>query len=233
VALTGRQGDRRVVLAADVDTGHAEVVTRLERGGRAAFDPAGHGLLVPALGSLARALMGTGLNPVLDDFQGDDVEVTPDGRTVVYREDGERIVARPIDGSGRRVVLAEGELFFPRVSPNGGTVLLNESRPEGGRLRVVGIDGNGGRDLCQGYGGAWTPAGTVVFYRSDNDTMRLTEADLYEIDPATGEERRVTESPAVLEVDPAVSPDGSVIAFSDAATGRIGLLPYPAREVAP
>ena len=83
--------------------------------------------------------------------------------------------------------------------------------------------------LVAGYAATWHPDGDrVVFSRIQEDGVRVTGADLWEIDVVTGVERCLAETSEVAEVEAAVSPDGDWIIYRDALSDTLRGARYPA-----
>lgn len=201
----------------------------VERPGPAVWDRESRAWFASANGKLVR-IEGTSLVVVADGIQGRDLDVRFARCAAVSREPDDRIVLHIWDGEGTtHTMLVEGEGYFgPRFSPDGESILLSESRAAGGRMIVVSSAGEK-RDLGQGYGPVWHPDGKhVVFSRIEHDGHRVTAADLYVLNLATGTEYLLPGLDGAAEVEPAVSADGQSLAFVDALTGEVHLGPFPA-----
>jgi dipeptidyl aminopeptidase/acylaminoacyl peptidase len=158
---------------------------------------------------------------------------------IVFERGGRVLSARP-DGSGRTQLAVGAD---PAVSPNGARVafvrggdtfvLTLETRrttrvrrgaepawsPDGRHLAAV-VEATvqvDGRPLTTGRWPAWTPDGRSVVFASD----RAGSWDLWRVAASGGEPERLTADPGD-ELEPAVSPDGTRVAYST-GTG-IGLL---------
>lgn len=195
-------------------------LARFERHGPPVWDPSSAAWYVWANGAVVR-LDGERAVVVLDGVQGSDLDVRGGAGIAVSREPDHAIVLWHLDGhEGPHTLLRGSNYFHPRLSPDGMFVLVHISGANGGRLLVVSPDGTT-RDLGPGSDGTFTPDGRgVVFTMVAGDGRRVTAADLYHVDLGSGRRTRLTATADRAEVEPAVSPDGRFVAFSDALTGR-------------
>lgn len=203
-----------------------------EKPGVPVHDPETVAWYASANGTLVRLEQNGGQTVVADHVQGVDVDVR--GGLAVSREPNDTIVLHRfgVDAAQRRVLLRGGQYFNPRFSPDGNSVLVAESRARGGHFRLVTLDGRA-TDLGQGYGAVWHPGGTqVLFSRIKHDGLRVLKGTLWSLDLGTGIETRLPISDDVAAIEPAVSPDGRWLAFVDALTNRVLLVPYPEAQTA-
>lgn len=205
-------------------------LARVEAASRAIWDPSSGGWFAAANGTLVQIADGGRLLVVADGLQGHDIDVRLAAGVAVSREPDDRIVLHRA-GTAREpaVVLLEGPSFFhPRLSLDGTMALVHESRGAGSRIWLVGVETGAARVLCEGVAASWHPDGRrILFARIKHDSRRVLAGRLYEIDIATGEERLLDTPAGVAAVEPAVSPDGSQLAYVDALTGRLLTGPYP------
>jgi len=176
-----------------------------------------------AQGCLVRLSADGTLPVVLEGMQALDVDVRPARGLAVSRESdaGDRIVlhrwGKTTLGVTRRVLLEGPQFFHPRLSPDGTRVLVAESRAEGGHMWLVGLDG-AAQDLGQGYGAAWHPDGRrIVFTRIEHDGFEILASEVLLLDLSTRKEVLVarTQEIGLVALEPAVSPDGKSVAFTD------------------
>ena len=201
----------------------------VEKPGIPAFDESCGCWFASANGSLARVIPGGGLEVVADDVQGIDVDVHSAAGVAVSREPDDSIVLHRFgEGKTEQIELAAGPGFFhPRFSPDGSVVLVSESRAGGGHMWLL-SEGAAPLDLGQGYGPCWHPDGKRVFFsRIEHDTYRVSAADLWSLELKTGRVARVTDTPDSAETEPAFSLDGKQLAYVDAVTGRVRVVPAP------
>jgi hypothetical protein len=182
-----------------------------------------------AQGCLVR-LAGDGTLPVvLEGMQALDVDVRERRGLAVTREQDDRIVLHRWTGTqvSRRVLLQGPQFFNPRFSPDGGKVLVAESRATGGHVWLVGLDGKA-EDLGQGYGASWHPDGRrVIFTRLEHDGETILASDVLLLDLATRSQTRLAHTAGPVAVEPAVSPDGRSVAFADPTRREVYVAAMP------
>jgi hypothetical protein len=199
----------------------------VERCGFPVYDASSRAWYAAANGALVE-LRPDGRLPVVIGaaLQGRDIDVRARAGVLVSREPDHTIVLlRWADGEVRqRSVLISGARFFrPRLSPDGSRVLVAESRATGGHLWLLSLDGKA-TDLGPGYDGAWHPDGVrILFTRVSHDGHRVTAADLWQLELASGRRLQLTRTTDLAEVEPALSPDGRYLAFVDATSGDLYL----------
>lgn len=197
--------------------------------GPPAYDPQSASFYASAEGSVVELRADGALRVLLSGVQGLDLDVRARAGLCVSREPDHRIVLHRTLAAARRAGLPEkqtllqGERFFaPRLSPDGGRVLVHESRAGGGHLWLV--EGGRATDLGQGYDGVWHPGGKeILFTRVEHDGSRLTSGDLHALELASRRVRCLARTPNLIEVEPAISPDGRFVAFLDARGGDLYL----------
>lgn len=198
----------------------------VEQPGLPAYDPTSRAFHASANGGLVR-LEPDGRLPVLvaSGVQGIDVDVRAARQLAVSREPDHRILLTR--WRGRQVVeqrtLLRGARFFrPRLAPDGTSLLVSESRPRGAHLWRIVLDGGAPMDLGRADDAAWHPDGQrAIVARVSHDGHRVTAADLWELELASGRRRQLTRTPGRAEVEPAISPDGRWVAFIDATSGDL------------
>lgn len=100
---------------------------------------------------------------------------------------------------------------YPRVSPDGATVLFHTNRDLNFEIYAMGTDGSNPRNLSTNPADdrfpSWTPDGGGVVW------SRFIESfDIYRMD-ATGSNQRVLASSPFEETNPSVSPDGGSVVY--------------------
>lgn len=116
----------------------------------------------------------------------------------------------------------------PHYSPDGTRIAFASTRSGTQEIWVGDADGTDARQMTQ-MGGAlcmdprWSPDGRRLLFTSD----RAGSSDIYDLDPATGQVRRLTSADA-LERAGRWSRDGKWIYFSSSATGRREIWKMPA-----
>ena len=104
--------------------------------------------------------------------------VAPDGTSVVYSALG-KLWIRPLPtGTPKRLTARDDIEYAPAYSPDGRTIVYASWRDiDRGRIRTIGIDGSGGRDVVATPGHyvepSFSPDGLRVVYRAvDGDDVR-------------------------------------------------------------
>jgi hypothetical protein len=148
---------------------------------------------------------------------------TPDGRALVYDEtEVHRLFTsysdlRVVDVATRRVRrLTEGQRARePDVSPDGRTVVFVRQAADHSELALIGLDGQGQRDLTRSAAGVqwsgphWSPTGEALVASRWAPPGWL---DLVRVDAATGEVSELTHDRA-KDVEPAFTRDGAHVVF--------------------
>ena len=163
----------------------------------------------------------------LTDLPG--MEINPslsaDGRFILYVARGERgdadIFVQRVGGENPTNLTAQfpSNDFQPAFSPDGERIAFASFR-EGGGIFVMGATGESPiRVSDEGFDPEWSPDGTRIAYTSEYvpvPTGRSAIGRLWIVDPATGERTQVFEDDGIDAVDPAWSPSGARIAFTNA-----------------
>jgi hypothetical protein len=203
------------------------------RPGIAVYDPSSRRWYASASGCLVEVRPDGKLPVLLDGVQGIDVDVRATAGVAVSREPDHAIVLHRLGAAksgARRTVLLRGSRFFrPRLSPDGTQLLVGESRAGGGHLWRLDLATRVAVDLGEGSGGAWRPDGRhVIFASVTHDGHRITGSDLWQVDTVTRTRTLLARTPAVHELEPAISADGQQLAFVDARTGELMVAALPA-----
>lgn len=198
-------------------------LARVEKPGLPAHDAETNAWYASANGCLVRVAADGSLPVLSSGIQGVDVHVRAARGLAVSREPDHRIVLHRFGagGRGQRTLLRGARFFSPRLSPDGTRILVSESRPGGGRMKMLRLDGRA-VDLGPGTDPAWHPDGRrVIFSRVRHDGARLLGADLWQLDVVTRKRTRLAHTGAVAEISPAVSVDGRWVAFVNGRTGDL------------
>jgi imidazolonepropionase-like amidohydrolase/Tol biopolymer transport system component len=161
-----------------------------------------------------------------------DVDVSPDGRTVVFGLLGD-IYTVPITG-GRATRIAEGLAFEvqPRFSPDGRRIAFTSDRGGGDNIWIMNADGSDKRQLTKETfnllnGPAWSPDGRFIAARKHFTTQRsLGTGEIWVYHVAGGGGVALVERPSPQHQkelgEPVFTPDGEGIYFSrDVTPGPI------------
>jgi len=147
--------------------------------------------------------------------------VSPDGHQLAYRSSrGDLWMMERSSGSVGPFLTTGEAAFNPAWSPDGRLVVYSCLRGENADLWLAGADGSGPRSMTRGEGNSFQPVcsadGRHVIFVSDRDGLD----DLYRLDLMTGEVARLHHGGGR---NPAISPDGTLIAFLAASNGGLKL----------
>lgn len=200
-------------------------LARAESAGPASWDPSSASWFASALGCLVRVEEGGALQVLVEGVQGADVDVRFAAGVAVSREPDHSIVLYSLREGSRRVLLRGSQYFRPRLSPDGRHVLVAVSRPEGGRMLRLDLEGRA-VDLGRGDAPAWLPDGRVVFTRVFGDGHVLESSEVWVLRPGS-EPVRLAVTAQPLLTWPTPSPDGAHLALVDARTRDLYVVTLP------
>ncbi len=154
---------------------------------------------------------------------------------LIHREAGEewyhhakdgRVSLKHADGSTETMVRAEA--WGVHVAPGGGRVTYSIGSLEDPTLFVLDVDAGETRVIGRGAYPVWMPNGRLLIFASPGErapfgpeTATFDSAEFLVYDAGADELHLLTETPEVAEMEPAISPDGTRIAFSDWQSGTI------------
>jgi hypothetical protein len=126
------------------------------------------------------------------------------------------------DGTGQhRLSIIDGDARWPRLSPDGRSVVYSVMRDDTDQIHVMGADGTADRQLTtegSNFRPAWSPQGTQIAFSG----VRDGEPDIYVMNADGTDMRRLTDDPAA-DWAPAWSPDGQSIVFNSNRLGTFDL----------
>ncbi len=150
------------------------------------------------------------------------LDVSPDGRTIVFDLLGD-IYRMPISG-GRAERLIGGTAFDqqPRFSPDGTRIAFTSDRNGGDNVWVMNADGSDPKavttETFRLYSSPdWTPDGRTLFARKHfTDTRSLGAGEIWMIHPDGGKGQVIVEKTTwqADQNEPSVSPDGKWLYYS-------------------
>jgi Tol biopolymer transport system component len=144
------------------------------------------------------------------------LDVSPDGKTIVFDLMGD-LYTVPISG-GQATQLTKGIAFdtHPRYSPDGKKILFTSDRSGSENLWWIDPEKKDTMQVTKDHdqnfpSAAWTPDGNYIVYSKGKLNVQL-----YLVHKNGGAGTQLISEPAALKtIDPAVSPDGRYIYFSE------------------
>lgn len=150
---------------------------------------------------------------------------SPDGQRIAFTAQGALWVMPAAGGEARRITDWTIEPTAPVWAPDGSVIAFQNYSPEGNwHVWTVRPDGSDAKEVTTGIFDdrepAWTPDGRSLVFASDRGGDGQMKIWRYSL--AEGRYTQLTQGPGA-ESNPAVSPDGSQLAFVD--TNRIFVAP--------
>ncbi len=149
------------------------------------------------------------------------VKVAPDGRSVVYSALGHLYLRTLPEGTPRRLTNDTAHEAWPTFSADGRHIAyVTWDDAAMGRLKVIGVDGQGGRDVVATPGHyaspAFSPDGSSIVYRAvgpdrDRAITHATETGVFIVATAGGTPKKVTDAGQ----EPLYNRDGTRIFLRD------------------
>jgi len=133
-------------------------------------------------------------------------------------QENDTIYVRTADGGTVPVTDSEDKFFNPVVSPDGRFIAYNGLITG---LYIAPADGSAPPTLVgRGNNPIWSPDGKGLIYDvTADDGHHTTAGDIYQVDPARGEQSNLTEGDSLIGQTPSISPDGGSVVFE--ADGQI------------
>jgi len=151
------------------------------------------------------------------------LDVSPDGNTIVFDLLGD-IYSIPVTG-GNAVPLRTGLAFEvqPRFSPDGKKILFTSDAGGGDNIWMMNADGSGEKQITKETfrllnNGVWTPDGQYILARkhfTSGRSLGAGEIWMYHTSGGTGLQLTVRKNDQQDVNEPAVSPDGRYVYFSE------------------
>ena len=122
-----------------------------------------------------------------------------------------------VDFLGHKTLINKGASFCPSLSPDGKMVTFNH----GNNICVMNIDGTAKRVLNRGFNPVWANNSQIVFEQSTDDGHTYTASELYIININGSGMKALTNTKDKIELCPAISHDGSKIAYVSFSDGQV------------
>jgi TolB protein len=157
----------------------------------------------------------------------------PQPRVLFYsdRDGDDDIYMMELDGSGVIQLTDEpGRDYEGDITPDGGTIVFASERAteghgqlflmdaDGADVRRLTFSGEGGRRVTDDYP-HWSPDGRRIVFQRTAVSEEGVDADVWLIDPGTGEETQLTDTPSDWDSTPAFSADGGGVIFESNREG--------------
>lgn len=123
-----------------------------------------------------------------------------------------------VNAAGTQKAIFNGPAFAPQLSPDGKKVAFCNMTDD---IIVMNIDGTGQQNVGKGFNPVWANNRQIVVQRTTDDGHDFLTGDLFMINIADKSTRQLTNTPGRIEMNPAISADGSKILFSTFDDGQI------------
>ena len=153
------------------------------------------------------------------DLTGDEVEIEPGDETIeaVY-EQGDDIIFQDLNTGEKQLLTSGGDAFFsPHISPDENLIAYS-GLSTGGHIKNMATGET--INIGQGTNLQWLPNSEgLIFVQIQDDGHEVIGSDLYFASADGQTVVNITNTPRDIELNPAVSPDGSEVLFE--VDGRI------------
>ena len=122
-----------------------------------------------------------------------------------------------VDENGSKRLLVNGLCHCPVLSPDGTKAAFVKDD----QVCVINVNGTGMRVLSQGFHPAWVGNNQLVFEKTTDDGHTYTSGDLFIINVNGSSLKQLTKTSGRIEMNAAVSPDGSKVAFTSFTDGQV------------
>jgi len=143
--------------------------------------------------------------------------------TILHLRNGAMVLVSWPQENERILQPVEADILLAVLSPEKSHIAFEVS---GAQLYVVNIDGAGLVELGRGERPQWSPDGQWLTYMvTEDDGQRILSSDIYAIKRDGTGRVSLTQTTDRLEMNPAWSPDGRLIACDTRGEGIILLIP--------
>jgi|GEM_PF-2873318 len=179
-----------------------------------------NGIIAYTVGHTLRLVNGNTITSVELGAYSNLAPISPPGDFVIFNDDADQLWKLNLEDMSREKISPDGGSYFvPIISRSGRFVLYTKSD---GTLEVKALSSGKVYNLGQGNAPAFThDESGVVFERRLTEPYRIISSELYFYRFATESETKIAGGPEDFLGYPAISPDGSTIAFVQLETGDL------------
>ena len=139
-------------------------------------------------------------------------------------EDDEGIKIMDNHAKNRKTIVKNGPKDFAcnsKISSDGRKVMYSNNIETIDHLFVYDTVSENTVDLGEGFWGQWMPDNRIIYCIPQNSGNRIIASELFVINPDGTGKTKITDTPDIIEIQPALSPNGKSIAFRDEKSGKI------------
>ena len=155
--------------------------------------------------------------------------LSPDGETLLFAYAGDIWSVPACGGAAHQVTSHVGRDGAPMFSPDGSKIAFESTRTGNGDIYVLDLMSGELRRLTHFGGGdalgCWSPDGSWLYFASRRDGL---SGAIFRVHVEGGTPTQVLSDPRETSYQPAVSPDGSVLAFANDGMPLWRRGPHPA-----
>ncbi len=156
-----------------------------------------------------------------------DLDVSPDGKTIVFSMMGDIYTLAMTGGKARRILGGKSFEVQPRFSPDGKSISFTSDRAGGDNIWIANVDGSAPKQISKESfrllnNAEWTPDGQYLIARKHFTSQRSLGAGemwLYHRGGGDGLQLTKRKNDQQDAGQPAVSPDGRYVYFSEDVSG--------------
>lgn len=123
-----------------------------------------------------------------------------------------------VDALGNKALIHTGCALVPVLSPDGMRVAFVTEYDD---IVVMNIDGSNAEPVAKGFHPAWASDSQLVYESTVDDGHTFTSGELMMVNIADKTTVALTNTPVRIEMNAAMSPDGTTIVFTDFNDGQV------------